>query len=151
MLEPQIAHKIHKISSHNRFGLHGAHVTMVPLYSIKVEGAFSSFEVFISDARLKELIKVHPFVCFLYVGGHFKELAYTTKLLRDTVKFLYIITQVLLSIQLPPPSLKNATKFIETDSDILSVSNSGLHVCLFVPSSVCMYACACVYISKMYY
>ena len=41
---------------------------------------------------------------------------------RYEVILLSFYVQVLLSIQIPPPSLKNATKFIEIDSDILSVS-----------------------------
>lgn len=37
-------------------------------YSLKVEGAFSSFEVFISDAQVKELIRVRYIVH--YIMGH---------------------------------------------------------------------------------
>lgn len=47
------AHKIHPINLGHTVCTNGT-----LLYSLKVEGAFSSFEIFISDARLKELIKV---------------------------------------------------------------------------------------------
>ena len=45
------------------------HVLLVPLYSLKVEGTFSSFEVFISDARLKELMKVHHYNYYKCADG----------------------------------------------------------------------------------
>ena len=56
----------------------------VPFYSLKVEGAFSSFEIFISDTRLKELMKVrHLLQVFLLCGTgiHY--------ILRDAMKLFY--------------------------------------------------------------
>ena len=68
---------------------------------------------------------------------------------------------MLLSIQIPPPSLKNATMFIETDSDILSVSPNEpcvrpsvllffVYIHMFVCMHACLYVCTYVYICLCY-